>query len=1020
MPQLDVKGVMVEFPFEPYTCQKSYMEKVITCLQETQNGILESPTGTGKTLCLLCSSLAWLQSRKAQVELNSQAGIMSILGENIQNQVFDSLAHKLEQSSGATWGGNDFVVPKIIYASRTHSQLTQAIQELKRTAYNSVKVGILGSREQMCIHEHVKRETNSINKVHMCKAKVNNRTCHFYNNFDALKKNGDPRQNVGNIVDIEDLVSIGTKQKLCPYYMSREIKKDADIIFMPYNYLLDARSRKSHGIELQGHIVIFDEAHNLEKICEESASFDLTSTDLALVIEELTQLSAKIIEMAQAETTSFTESETNEPDFTLDDLLRLKACMKEFEDILDSIPVGLKGLTKPGKYIFEVFRQINITYESKDIYLNLLDRIVEYLSADTSTGVFNTKGAGVSKLADALKVVFNREILGGFSLSHHEEIVSRNYMVHVCEEEIKKKSNKLDGWATSAAQKKKRILSYWCFSPGHTMQELMAHGVKCVILTSGTLTPIESFSAEMQISFPVMLQNPHVIDKHQVWIGVLQKGPDGTMLNSSYETRSDVRYQASLGNAIVNYARIIPNGLLVFFPSYPVMDQCLNHWKEVNIWSRINHLKPVFVEPRRKVEFQQAMEDFYTKVNDPALNGAVFVAVCRGKVSEGLDFADTNGRAVIITGLPFPPRHDPKVVLKMKFLDELKIKQGIQSITGNEWYKQQASRAVNQAIGRVIRHRHDYGAIILCDTRFAYENNIRQLPIWLKNSVVKLENFGPSLRLINSFFKNAESTLPQPIPASKRKISAISTQETEFIKAPIKKPYPSMKASEVIMHVPGQNANEDVETKLHQKYFSSKKESSEEGSSSKKNLLDILDQTDKKNENFYSSFATSHPCSSGDSQEFTNLKKQPSKKKIKIITLEERKSLSESRNMSAPSSKDNKNSAKNITNTHLQSAEDYISMVKQAIDLPSYKIFTKALQEYKKNEDLQALITVLADLFTTDPKHYILLYNFYKFIRPKQKQQYNQFCIDLTGQGCGYIPEHSVDKKRLTTEMNSK
>ena len=41
-----------------------------------------------------------------------------------------------------------------------------------------------------------------------------------------------------------------------------------------------------------------------------------------------------------------------------------------------------------------------------------------------------------------------------------------------------------------------------------------------------------------------------------------------------------------------------------------------------------------------------------------------------------------------------------------------------QSLTGKEWYKQQASRAVNQAIGRVIRHRHDFGAIILCDTRY--------------------------------------------------------------------------------------------------------------------------------------------------------------------------------------------------------------------------------------------------------------------------------------------------------------
>lgn len=41
-------------------------------------------------------------------------------------------------------------------------------------------------------------------------------------------------------------------------------------------------------------------------------------------------------------------------------------------------------------------------------------------------------------------------------------------------------------------------------------------------------------------------------------------------------------------------------------------------------------------------------------------------------------------------------------------------------MTGEEWYSQQASRAVNQAVGRVIRHRHDYGAIIFCDERFSY------------------------------------------------------------------------------------------------------------------------------------------------------------------------------------------------------------------------------------------------------------------------------------------------------------
>ena len=39
--------------------------------------------------------------------------------------------------------------------------------------------------------------------------------------------------------------------------------------------------------------------------------------------------------------------------------------------------------------------------------------------------------------------------------------------------------------------------------------------------------------------------------------------------------------------------------------------------------------------------------------------------------------------------------------------------------SGNEWYRGSAVCAVNQAVGRAIRTRDDYGAIILLDTRFA-------------------------------------------------------------------------------------------------------------------------------------------------------------------------------------------------------------------------------------------------------------------------------------------------------------
>lgn len=79
--------------------------------------------------------------------------------------------------------------------------------------------------------------------------------------------------------------------------------------------------------------------------------------------------------------------------------------------------------------------------------------------------------------------------------------------------------------------------------------------------------------------FDVELENDHVIQRHQVFVGIIPQGPDGKKLNSSYKFRSTAEYQVSLGNTVVNLSRIIPNGLLVFFPSYPVMDMVVAKWE---------------------------------------------------------------------------------------------------------------------------------------------------------------------------------------------------------------------------------------------------------------------------------------------------------------------------------------------------------------------------------------------------------------------------------------------------------
>ena len=191
-------------------------------------------------------------------------------------------------------------------------------------------------------------------------------------------------------------------------------------------------------------------------------------------------------------------------------------------------------------------------------------------------------------------------------------------------------------------------------------------------------------------------------------------------------------------------------------------------------------MKHTVFEPRVSSEFAAAISEYQTAIaackrresrggEEAGLTGAVFFAVCRGKVSEGLDFADANGRAVIITGLPFPALHEPRVRIKREFLDQQRhiaaqVPAASSSsssssllLTGNAWYQQQAARAVNQAIGRVIRHSADYGAILLCDSRFSSPQQQQQLSAWLRGRVVVHHQFASIVQPLRAFYKRLEA-----------------------------------------------------------------------------------------------------------------------------------------------------------------------------------------------------------------------------------------------------------------------
>ncbi|XP_065826996.1 regulator of telomere elongation helicase 1-like [Oscarella lobularis] len=912
MCSLTIRGVDVQFPFSPYPSQKDYMEKVLECLQEGKNGILESPTGTGKTVCLLCAALAWQ--------------------ERLKSERLDLVLDKPEVEATSRP-----VIPKIIYSSRTHSQLSQAIHELKNTRYKPT-VAILGSRDQLCLDPMVSKAGSNTEKVHLCRSKVQSGTCQFYNNFKENSSNL-TSQLSQHMPDIEELVKEGAKQKVCPYYLARELKSSADIIFMPFNYIFDAKLRDSHRIDLENAIVICDEAHHIGNMCEESSSFELSSSDLASCLQDINKclrLKRKKRESLVGEVGQFLtvyKDEGERIDEELESIYAVKALVVSLTNAIDElyIPCEENGLTKPGSFMIELLNQCQLKQSNHLVVASHCERILLSVAANASNRSYS-----LQKILDMIKLVFQPL---SFESTRDGHVY---YKVHVRSSADQKQKGQRT-WKRGRSASDGRTLSYWCFSPGLALNDLVAKGVHSVILTSGTLSPISSFSAELKIPFPVSIENPHVIQKHQVFAGVLNCGPDKVPLNSSYRNRFSLPYLWSLGKTLVRLSEVVPNGLLVFFPCYPFLSQCVDAWQRNGLWKELSSKKPVFLDHKEKMGFHKAMNGFNEKIQDPNCREAIFLAVFRGKAAEGLDFADRYGRAVAITGLPFLPKTDPKVTLKMLYLNEC-VREALippkEALTGNAWYCQQALRAVNQAIGRVIRHRSDFGAILFCDSRFSARDVQSQLPKWIR-PCINYEDFEKLSGDLRDFFTYAERTLPPPIAKDSDGLASFADcKPTADSDATDSCPCPVQHASSCSQTFKPVQTDAKNEASLVK----------ETAGSSAVRLVLLLSRTNPK--------VVEVPASYLETKE------------------------------------------KDGRSGKIEEAQCYHAEVRDALHNEAYVAFLGVVAKYNKEKDLDSLVSGLHKAFGWyNPAKRRLLEGFQKFLKPRHRETYQSKCLEI-GEKC--------------------
>ncbi|BDA46571.1 probable regulator of telomere elongation helicase 1 homolog at N-terminal half [Coccomyxa sp. Obi] len=655
-------------------------------------------------------------------------------------------------------------LPRIYYATRTHSQIAQVVRELKRAGYTP-KMAILASRGHYCVHSGVSKKTNVDEE---CDKLLEERACRYFNNMPKLL--GLQNTSALQVHDIEDLVRVGKDVKACPYFAARKFADEAELVFCPYNYLIDPVIRRSMSIDIHDSVLIFDEAHNIEDISRDAASVDMEHATMVDV--------QKAFELMCFEAGS---REVYGP--LADGIGRLAEWLNERANRADvRQQTGSQQRHEgvwAGLQMREELEDAGLGHERVELLWEFYEkaRLDEQMkqeppapalaeadgAAEAPAGTQGKKkGAGFA-LGHASRLLTILRLMYGSDVNDYRLALQRWWQSCHPRDKPRRRGRRRGGDEEDEVAGWAMQFCLWSLNPAIAFRSIAAEA-RSIILTSGTLSPLDSFASELDATFPVRFEAPHVINaRMQVWAGSICAGPDNVKISATYEHSQKVEFQDSVGASIAAIAATVPDGLLVFLPSYSMLDRLMERWKATGIWARLEEMKVVVCEPRGTGDaFDAVMAEFYAAIRDG--RGAIFFAICRGKVSEGLDFTDKNARAVIVVGIPFPNVKDTKVNLKKKYNDAGQRDRSRSLLTGDQWYSQQAFRALNQAVGRCIRHKLDYGAIILLDRRFRNTANTRHLSRWVRTSINNNEEFGPALQSMKEFFARLEANPPGGAP----------------------------------------------------------------------------------------------------------------------------------------------------------------------------------------------------------------------------------------------------------------
>ncbi|KAI0006029.1 DNA repair helicase [Russula compacta] len=697
-----IDDLPIVFPYDRiYPEQYAYMCDLKRTLDATGHCVLEMPSGTGKTVSLLSLIVSY-------------------------QQFFP-------------------VKRKLIYCSRTVPEIEKALSELKRLMEYRISVaeteeqrdkekaftGLgLTSRKNLCIHPEVSKEkkgkvvdarcrdlTNAavVNKAKAEPGSVE--VCDFHENMNDIS-NDKP-----GIWTLADILQHGRDTATCPYFTIRRLMPFVDVIIYSFHYLLDPKVAEQVSKEIsKDSIVVFDEAHNIDNVCIESLSIDLTRPMLDAAARSVDKLADKI------------DEKKTDASKLQDEYAKLVEGLQEAasdEDTFMSNPVLPEDLLKEA---------IPGNIRKAEHFVAFLKRLVEYLK--TRMRVLHVVAETPLSFLQHLKDITYIERRPLRFCAERLQSLVRTLELNRLDEysSLQKVANFatlvstyekgflliLEPFETDNATVPNPVFHFVCMDPAIAIKPVFER-FSSVVITSGTISPLDMYPKMLQFIPVVQETYAMTLTRNAFLPLVITRGSDQVAISSRFEVRNDPAVVRNFGSILVEYSKIVPDGVVAFFPSYLYMESIVAAWNDMGILNEVWKHKLIFVETPDANETSIALEN-YRRACDNG-RGAVLLSVARGKVSEGIDFDHNYGRAVIIV----PYQYTESRILKAR----LEYLRDAYRIRESEFLGFDAIRNAAQCVGRALRGKTDWGLMVFADKRFARADKRAKLPRWINQYITE-------------------------------------------------------------------------------------------------------------------------------------------------------------------------------------------------------------------------------------------------------------------------------------------